>query len=64
MVPPLSSGLYITARHNLDLWDLKKHLSQHISIGQDKQFLSVKLLIFFLPISFSICFGCSKEPSH
>ena len=24
----------------------------------------LKLLIFFLPINFNICFGCSKEPSH
>ena len=28
------------------------------------KFLSVKLLIFSLPISFNICFGCSKEPSY
>ena len=23
-----------------------------------------KIVIIFLPIIFSICFGCSKEPSH
>ena len=23
-----------------------------------------KIVNIFLPISFSVCFGCSKEPSH
>ena len=23
-----------------------------------------KIVNFFLPINFNICFGCSKEPSH
>ena len=26
--------------------------------------LKVKIVDIFLPISFNICFGCSKEPSH
>ena len=33
-------------------------------IGLDKQFFGLKIEIFFLPISFNICFGCSKEPSQ
>ena len=27
-------------------------------------FLGEKIVNIFLPISFNICFGCSKEPSH
>ena len=26
--------------------------------------LQLELVNIFLPIDFSICFGCSKEPSH
>ena len=42
-------------------------LSSSVFIGLDKQNLcqSVKLLIFYYQsISFNMCFGCSKEPSH
>ena len=30
----------------------------------DKQKFQRKNVNIFLPINFSICFGCSKEPSH
>ena len=33
-------------------------------IGLDKQKIEHKIVKFFLPINFNICFGCSKEPSH
>ena len=32
--------------------------------GLDKQKFLRKIMNIFLPIIFSICFGCSKEPSH
>ena len=28
------------------------------------KFFQRKIVNIFLPISFNICFGCSKEPSH
>ena len=30
----------------------------------DKHYFRRKIVIFFLSISFNMCFGCSKEPSH
>ena len=30
----------------------------------DKQIFERKIFYIFLPISFNICFGCSKDPSH
>ena len=27
-------------------------------------FFKFKIVNIFIPISFNICFGCSKEPSH
>ena len=33
-------------------------------IGFDKKKFERKIVNIFLPISFNICFGCSKEPSH
>ena len=33
-------------------------------IGLDEQGFQSKIVNFFLPISFNLCFGCSKEPSH
>ena len=32
--------------------------------GLDRKKIPPKNVFFFLPISFNICFGCSKEPSH
>ena len=32
--------------------------------GDTGKNFSVKIVNIFLPINFSICFGCSKEPSH
>ena len=32
--------------------------------GLDSQKNQRKIVNIFLPISFSLCFGCSKEPSH
>ena len=34
------------------------------TIGPVKQKKYHKIVIFFLPMSLNICFGCSKEPSH
>ena len=34
------------------------------AIGLDKQNFEGKIVNIFLPISFNICFGCSKEPPH
>ena len=34
------------------------------TIGLDKQIFERKIVNIFLPISFNICFGGSKEPSH
>ena len=33
------------------------------TVGLDKMF-EHKIVNIFLPISFNICFGCSKEPSY
>ena len=38
--------------------------SQPTTIGLDKQNFERKIVNIFLPISFDICFECSKEPSH
>ena len=35
-----------------------------IDIGLDKQNFERKIVNIFLPLSFNICFMCSKEPSH
>ena len=35
-----------------------------IDTGLDKKTFQLKIVNIFLPIIFSICFGCSKEPSH
>ena len=36
-----------------------------IYIGLDEQiFFELEIVTIFLPISYNICFGCSKEPSH
>ena len=34
------------------------------NIGLVKQIFKIKIVNIFLPVIFSICFGCSKEPSH
>ena len=33
-------------------------------IGLDKQKIQREIVNIFLPISFNICFWCSKEPPH
>ena len=37
---------------------------RHCITGRDKHIFERKIVNFFLPISFNICFGCSKEQSH
>ena len=37
---------------------------KNIVAGLDKKKIERKIVNIFLPISFNICFGCSKEPSH
>ena len=39
-------------------------LSFYSSIDPDRKFCEPKIVIFFLPISLNMCFGCLKEPSH
>ena len=41
---------------HLDLWE--------VYISLDKQNFLRKIVNIFLRLIFSICFGCSKEPSH
>ena len=33
-------------------------------IGLDEQGFQSKIVNIFLPSSFNLCFGCSREPSH
>ena len=40
------------------------HSGAHHSIGLDRHIFGHKIVNNFLPIIFSICFGCTKEPSH
>ena len=40
-----------------------KHLQKKPYV-QIRKFYLRKILSFFLPIIFNMCFGCSKEPSH
>ena len=35
-----------------------------INTGLEKQIFSTEIVTIFLPILLSICFGCSREPSH
>ena len=49
---------YITKSWFMRFW----HIS-HIQRSKYTKFLS-RIFNIFLPISFNICFGCSKEPSH
>ena len=53
----VSAYIYI---HTLNMQAAK---ASHI-IGPVKQKHLRKIVIIFLSISLSICFGCSKEPSH
>ena len=43
---------------------MRKRLTNNAHTGLDKQNSEHKSVNIFLPISLSICFGCSKEPSH
>ena len=36
----------------------------NVDMDLDKLNFERKIVNIFLPISFNICFGCSKEPSH
>ena len=47
------------------MFSCSKYGQIKISItGLDKQNFQRKNVNIFLPISFNICFGCPKEPSH
>ena len=50
------------------LMDLNCHANSNVEVlillKHGFRFLSVKIFNIFLPISFNICFRCSKEPSH
>ena len=41
-------------------------VAQMLSIIKDhlNKFFEHIIVILFLPVSFNMCFGCSKEPSH
>ena len=51
----------IKSYEHKDEWD---NLSSHNHTGLDKKNTERKIVNIFLPISFNICFGCSKEPSR
>ena len=40
------------------------HMAKMGPIAKNKYFFGRKIVKIFLPISFNIRFGCSKEPSH
>ena len=45
----------------------KHHLEDHfkgVHLKKKSEWVSSKIVNFFLLISLNICFGCSKEPSH
>ena len=46
------------------IWRPKYKVYYCINIGLDKQNFWAQIVNIFLPISFNISFGCSKEPSH
>ena len=48
-----------TSRHRVE-----KDIKYHYITGLDKDFFYRKIVNIFLPISFNICCGLSKEPSH
>ena len=50
------------SRHMKDKF-IKSHIAYSIHRSVNKMF-DCKIVIIFLPISFNIYFGCSKEPSH
>ena len=52
----LPSIISIQKEESIDAFSVK------YLMGLDKQNLERKIINIFLPISFSICFGCSKEP--
>ena len=43
---------------------LQEFSNKDSDIGLDKPKIQRKIVNIFLSIIFSICFGCSKEPSH
>ena len=52
-------------KKDYDFEERMKELKEEVSIiGLDKHFFERKIVNIFLPISFNICFGCSKELSH
>ena len=61
-----------TERENNQLRKDKSLLVDHVAeiqkkvsiISPDLQFFLRKIVIFFLAISFNMCFWCSKEPSR
>ena len=53
-----NAGLY--ASHRVPI----KDSDQTGRIRPFKEKSVIKITIIFLPINLSICFGCSKEPSH
>ena len=57
--PPSIILKSINAKQTGELWIQL----QYILIGLDKE-NQRKIVNIFLPISFSLCFGGSKEPSH
>ena len=52
---------YSGSANYVNLIGLDKDTFEHKNV---KIFLSINVNIFFLPISLSIYFGCSKEPSQ
>ena len=56
---------YVGEPWHLELTHRATEVSTIICVRDlDKQNFECKIINIFLPISFNICFGCSKEPSH
>ena len=58
----VQTRFYHGSKHYEPLPDLGPYCLQY-STGLDNKKIQRKIVYIFLPIIFSICFGCSKEPS-
>ena len=62
-LPTKTTGICQTQFKKLQL-EIAKAVDHGMYTGLDKQLFERQIVNIFLPISFNICFGCSKEPSH
>ena len=62
--PPPSYEMAVNFRDEYSVTDSQPTSVWYWSTGLDEQKSQRKIVNSFLPINFSICFGCSNEPSH